>query len=72
MIELLKAKRVVDKRRGDLLDPTVTQGQRTDLGTSHHAEKFGCPSSTAANYRRLYAAWPVLEDHLLHPVVEAG
>ena len=38
-IELLKAKRVVEKRRGDLLDPSVTQGQRTDLGTYPHEGK---------------------------------
>lgn len=64
-IELKKAQRVVEKRRGDLLDPSVTQGQRTDLETFHHDGKFDVHRSTATNYRRLAVAWSVLEPHLL-------
>ncbi len=68
-IELLKAKRVVDKRRGDLLG-------EAEHGGDHRSKEFQLPHevveihhTSATRYRRLAAAWPVLETHLLEATV---
>ena len=61
-IELLKAKRVVEKRRGTLLGPLPGRPGRVKV---HHDGLLGISTSAVNNYRRLSAAWPVLETHLL-------
>jgi hypothetical protein len=63
-IELLKAKRVVDKRRGDLLGPPHP-GTRNDIQPLHHDVEVGIHASTVTNYRRLATAWPILEPRRL-------
>jgi len=56
-LEIAKALRIVDKRRGELLGP-AEQGKRTDLEPLHHDAEVKLPSRTAANYRTIAQHWP--------------
>lgn len=63
-IELTKAQRVVEKRRGELLgEPEAGFHGNQHVVVSHEQPPF---HKTSVNkYRRIAQAWPVLEDHLL-------
>lgn len=62
-VEYEKALRIVERRRGELLDPDVSQGSRTDL---HAPVKVDVPRQTATRYRKLARAWDeVIWPHLL-------
>ncbi len=63
-IELVKAKRVVEKRRGELLGEP-RPGTRNDIQPLPHEVEVGIHHTTATRYRRFAAAWPILEEHLL-------
>ena len=63
-VEFLKAMRIVEYRRGVLLGPDVTRGERTDL-TSPCVGKFDIPSQTASRYRKIARHWDVVWPHVL-------
>ena len=68
MIELLKAKRVVEKRRGDLLGARQP-GHRSDLQPRYRDSEVELSQPTRSNYKRIAEAWPAIETHLLEATV---
>ena len=65
VVELEKALRYVEKRRGELLGSNVTQGRRTDL-TSPSLEKCDESEGAKARYRQIARHWDKwLYPHLL-------
>lgn len=62
VIELQKARRVIEKRRGELLGP-MRPGARHDLQPDDRDHQVH--RTTATNYKRIAQAWPILEPHLL-------
>jgi hypothetical protein len=63
-IELTKAQRVVERRRGELLGELRPRPGRPP-GKLQHDVINGLHASTATNYKRINAAWAVIEVHLL-------
>ena len=64
VLELEKAMRIVEKRRGELLGPTK-QGTRHDLQLLPHAEEVVIPFATASRYRQIARHWDELYPYLL-------
>lgn len=57
-IELEKALRIIEARRGELLGLDVTKGSRTDLSTRGKVEEVAAP--TATRYRKIARHWSVV------------
>jgi len=62
VVEFEKALRIVEYRRGVLLGPDVTQGERTDL--CEHAQVDVHPR-TAVRYRKIARHWDEVWPHIL-------
>lgn len=57
-VELEKALRIIEARRGELLGLDVTKGSRTDLSTRGKVDQVAAP--TATRYRKIARHWSVV------------
>lgn len=67
-LELVKAQRVVEKRRGELLTAEPYGGDRRSEDFQVRRAEFensGLSAGSVSDYRRIAKAWPVIQDHLL-------
>lgn len=66
IVEFEKALRIVECRRGVLLDPDVKPGERTDLNRPTRGTVPDIPKQTASRYRKIARHWrDVIWPHLL-------
>jgi hypothetical protein len=63
VLEVEKALRIVEARRGEILGMAVTQGARTDLSMHEKVEDVSAP--TASRYRKIARAWEDVWPHIV-------